>query len=468
MTSLHPNASRRSPAGGVFLRAPPRDGAARSRYEAVIAEALDRGVEMEEPAVKRALAAMVMADVVGYSRLMSADEPGTVRRLKECKALCVDPLVRPLGGRIIDAVGDSLFLEFASVVDATRCAIALLQRIAEWNGALPEEKRIVYRTGVNIGDVILRDRSLFGDSVNVAARLQTLAEPGGICLSGAAMDQIRQNIDANFVSLGAHAVKNIERPIDVFALSASAIANMPRESLPIKPAPPYKSLALLAGAGGLLIALGFLGHHEWLQLARERLISRLDTILTATQANMTERSRQHLIEQYLGIGKHRALAIAPRAQNHWWTGDWPSAETADEKALERCQIRFGEPCALAARDDAVLLEPKGEALTGRSMPKVDYAGPFDPAHIPGVRKTLASRPDVASYATAAEPKAAALHPRGVLITVTGAATQRKAEVQALKTCNAEPTREGDGECLLYAAGNQVVLPMRKTNSLTRP
>ncbi|ARN80183.1 adenylate/guanylate cyclase domain-containing protein [Methylocystis bryophila] len=425
-------------------------------------------MEMEEPAVKRTLAAMVMADVVGYSRLMSEDEPGTVRRLKACKALCVDPLVRRLGGRVIDAVGDSLFLEFASVVDATRCAIALQQRIAEWNRPFPEDKRIVYRMGVNIGDVILSDRSLFGDSVNVAARLQTLAEPGGICLSSAAVDQIRQNIDADFVSVGAHTVKNIERPIEAFALSADAIAHRPRESLPAKARPPLWRFAVLASAAGLLVVAAYLVQLEWKRLARERLISRLDALLTETQANANERARRRLIDQYLAIGEHRALAIAPRAQNHWWTGDWPSAATAEEKALERCQIRFGEPCALAARDETLLLGPKDAESAVRSTAKVDYAGVFDPSKIPAVRDVIAGRPDVAGYANALEPKAAAIHPRGVITTVTGAATQRKAEIQALKSCNAEPTREGDGECFLYATGNQVVLPMRKTTALTKP
>lgn len=423
---------------------------------------------MGDLTIKRTLAAMVMADVVGYSRLMGADEAGTLRGVKDCQTDCIEPMVRLYRGRIIDAVGDCIFLEFASILDAAQCAISLQQSIAGRNAALPEDKRIIYRMGVNIGDVIIRDHSLFGDSVNIAARLQTLAEPGGICLSGAAFEQIREKIDADFASLGSREVKNIARPIEVFALSPAAIARVRTQAPPASAATASRWLALAAGAACLVVLAGLLGVYWWKHAGRQEFVSKLDAVLTASQANLGERSRSKLIDQYLAIGQHRAIAIAPRAQNHWWTGDWPTAAMAEEKALERCEIRFGEPCELVATDEAMAPRPAGEGSAARETPKVQYSGEFDPAQIPGVRQIVGERADVAGYLAAPEPKAAAIHPRGIFTTVSGAPTQRRAEIQALKNCNDESTKEGDGDCFLYAVGNKVVLPMRKTSSMTRP
>ncbi len=424
---------------------------------------------MVDLAERRTLAAMVMADVVGYSRLMGADETSTVRRLKDYRSNCVDPIVRFHRGRVIDAVGDSMFLEFASIVDATRCAIALQQAVAERNTDVPEQKRIVYRMGVNIGDVIMRDRSLFGDSVNIAARLQTLAEPGGICLSGAAFEQIRQKVEAEFAPLGAHQVKNIARPIEVFALSADAIGRMPKQEGPVRSALLPKRLALGIGMIAFAVFVVGGGAYLWKRLARQDLIAGLDSVLTTGQANLNDRSRARLIEQYLALGQHRALAIAPRAQSRGYTGDWPSAAVAEEKVLERCQLHFGEPCVLVAEDNMLLPRPQAGVAAEHDMPRLQYAGDFDPAKIPAVRQIVTERADVVGYGQAQEPKAAALHPGARVFTiVTGAITQRRAEIQALKACNEESTRESDGDCFLYAIGNKVVLPMRRTSSVSRP
>ncbi|HYA79326.1 MAG TPA: adenylate/guanylate cyclase domain-containing protein [Methylocystis sp.] len=423
---------------------------------------------MGDLAERRALAAMVMGDVVGYSRLMGTDEAGAVRRLKAYRTGCIDPIARAFRGRIVDAVGDSFFLEFASVVDATRGAIAIQQAIAERNAALPEEKRIVFRLGVNLGDVIIRDRSLFGDSVNIAARLQALAEPGGICFSSAAVEHIRQKIKLDLDPLGSHEVKNIARPIEIFSLPAAVIAAMPREAAPTTAGAPARRLVIAAGATGLLLLLGVSGVFLWKHLARQALISGLDGVLATSQGAMNEKSRTKLIEQYLAIGPHRALAIAPRAQNHWWTGDWPSTETAEEKALERCGVRFGEACEIVSLDDVLAPRSEGASSGARSSLRVEYAGEFDPVQIPAVRQAVTQRADVAAYAAAPEPKAAAIHPRGVFSTVSGAPTQRRAEIMALKACNDETTKSGDGDCFLYATGNKVVLPLRKTIPLARP
>jgi class 3 adenylate cyclase len=416
---------------------------------------------MDEKAVKRALAAIVMADVVGYSRLMGEDEAATLRRLKQYRSGFIDATIESHRGRIVNSAGDSLLIEFGSVVDATRCAITLQQELAERNAPLPEARRIAFRLGVNIGEVIVEDGALFGDSVNIAARLQALAEPGGVCLSGAAHEQVRGKIAAEFVDQGAHQVKNIARPVEVFTLSARAIESIPR------PAPPAATArsrrpAIICGATLVALAAGFAAHTFAFRGANSEFAARLDAILVVAQASASDKARAKLISDYVSATPHRAFAIAPKARAHWWTADWPSAEAAGEKALERCQLAYAEPCALAALDEAAMTPA---ALAPRDMPRAGYAGDFDPERVPGVRRLVARRADVLGYPGAPEPKAAAIHPRGILTVVTGAASQRRAEAQALKLCNDDGARkEGDGPCYLYASGAKVVLPRRQTGA----
>ncbi len=422
---------------------------------------------MNDGAVKRTLTAIVMADVVGYSRMMGEDEAGTLQRLTQYRSDFIGPTIALHHGRIVDSAGDSLLLEFGSVVDAAHCAIALQQTTADRNASHPESKRIDFRIGVNIGDVIAKDRALFGDSVNVTARLQALAEAGGICFSSAAYEQVRGKIDAEFTDMGAHQVKNIARPIEVFALSAQAISEMPRRSPP-KPAP-SRALLVSVVAAVLLVALGVSATYFARQSTKTERAAQLGAILDATQAKLNERTRAKLIEDYFAIGLHRAFAIAPKAQARWWTGDWSTSKAAEEKVLERCQIAYDEPCVLAALDE-VIAAPAGEPpRPGRDMPKVRYSGDFDPAQIPAIRHLVSERADVVGYLQAPEPKAAAIHPRGIIAIVTGATTQRHAEMRALKACNDNDSRkEGDGPCFLYAVANKVVMPQRRTVAVSRP
>jgi len=423
---------------------------------------------MNDNAVKRALTAIVMADVVGYSRMMGEDEAGTLQRLTQYRNDFIDPTIALHSGRIVDSIGDSLLMEFGSVVDAARCAITLQQTIADRNASLPDSKRINFRIGVNIGDVIVKDRTLFGDSVNVTARLQTLAETGGICFSSAAYEQVRGKIDAEFADMGAHQAKNIARPIEVFALSAQAIGQVQRR-LPPKPAPSRRVLVLSAVAAVLLVALGVFATFFVRQSTKTESTAQLGAILDATQAKLNERTRAKLIEEYFAIGLHRAFAIAPKAQARWWTGDWSTSMAAEEKALERCQIAYDEACALVALDEAITVPAGVPPHPGRDMPKVRYSGDFDAAQIPAIRRLASERADVLGYLQAPEPKAAAIHPRGIIVIVTGATTQRRAETQALKLCNEDDARkEADGPCFLYAVANKVVLPQRRTTSVSRP
>jgi class 3 adenylate cyclase len=149
----------------------------------------------------RKLAAILAADVVGYSRLMGADEAGTAKLVRERREVAT-PIVRAFGGRLVKTTGDGVLLEFPSVVAAVECAIAIQKMMAERNAALPEAKRVLYRMGVNLGDVLIEGDDILGDGVNVAARLEGICEPGGVCVSGSAYEHVRGRIGSEFADLG--------------------------------------------------------------------------------------------------------------------------------------------------------------------------------------------------------------------------------------------------------------------------
>jgi adenylate cyclase len=176
---------------------------------------------MEMPSVERKLVAILAADVVGYSRLMEVDETGTLARLKTHRLELVDPAIAKNRGRIIKSTGDGLLVEFHSVVDAVQCAIEIQQRMARRNADVSAARAIQFRIGINIGDVIVEGDDIFGDGVNVAARLEGLAEPGAICVSAAVRDQVGDRLDITFEDLGEQSVKNIARPIRVYTVAAS-------------------------------------------------------------------------------------------------------------------------------------------------------------------------------------------------------------------------------------------------------
>jgi TolB-like protein/Tfp pilus assembly protein PilF len=187
------------------------------------------------PPVRR-LTAILAADVAGYSRLMGADEEGTHERLRAHLGELICPKISEHRGRIVKTTGDGLLAEFASVVDAVRCAAEIQRGMIDRKPEVPEERRIRFRIGVNLGDVIVEGEDIFGNGVNVAARLEALAEPGGICVSRVVRDQVRDRLDYTFEDLGEQQVKNIARPVRVYALRSDSIAGLPMASVsPITP-----------------------------------------------------------------------------------------------------------------------------------------------------------------------------------------------------------------------------------------
>jgi adenylate cyclase len=192
---------------------------------------------MTSPKIERRLAAILAADVAGYSRLMGTDEVGTLNALKEHRRERIDPTIARHNGRIFNTTGDGLLVEFASVVDAVGCAVAIQRAMLAFNAGLHTDRQIVLRIGINVGDIIIDGGDIFGDGVNVAARLEALCEPGGVCISRYANEQVRDKLSLAFADLGEQTVKNIARAIGVFGLAPKDIAALPESALP-EPEPP--------------------------------------------------------------------------------------------------------------------------------------------------------------------------------------------------------------------------------------
>jgi TolB-like protein/class 3 adenylate cyclase len=179
-------------------------------------------MKQKQPArVGRRLAAIVAADVAGYSRLMGIDEVGTARTLREHRKV-TDALVAKHGGRLVKTTGDGVLLEFPSVVDAVECAVAVQAVMAQRNEGIPHDLRMLFRIGINLGDILIEGDDILGDGVNVAARLEGIAEPGGICISSSAYDQVRGKVAVEFTDLGGQTLKNIARPIHAYAVGLYA------------------------------------------------------------------------------------------------------------------------------------------------------------------------------------------------------------------------------------------------------
>jgi TolB-like protein len=198
--------------------------------------------------VGRRLAAIVAADVVGYSRLMGLDEVGTARTLREHRAV-TDALVAKHGGRIVKTTGDGVLLEFPSVVDAVEYAVAVQAVMAQRNEGIPQDRRMLLRIGINLGDILIDGDDILGDGVNVAARLEGIAEPGGICVSSSAYEQVRGKVPVEFTDLGVQTLKNIAGPIRAYAVGLGAHTD--RVVPPLSSAPHLSIVVLpFANIGG--------------------------------------------------------------------------------------------------------------------------------------------------------------------------------------------------------------------------
>ena len=220
---------------------------------------------LEPSSRRRKLAAILHADVVGFSRLMGEDEAGTHQALSNLRR-AVDPLIAAHGGRIVGTAGDSLLADFSSVVDALSCAVEMQQAARTINDPIPVDHRLELRIGLNLGDVIVDGDDIFGDGVNIAARLEALAQPGTVCISQTVYDQVRNKLDLDYRPLGSHRVKNIAEPVRAYAVGLPAASPRPRRGRQPLIAAVAAIIALLiaglaalevySGAGRALLGLG--------------------------------------------------------------------------------------------------------------------------------------------------------------------------------------------------------------------
>src|SRR5215213_7680222 len=216
---------------------------------------------MGQSAPDRHLAAILTADVVGYSRLVGSDEIGTLRKFKTILKGVIEPSVARHRGHIVKTMGDGLLAEFPSAVEAVSCALIIQQRNTREAIKGPEDQRIVLRIGINLGDIIVDGNDIFGDGVNVAARLETLCQPGGLCISRAVRDQVRDKLPLHFEDMGEHTVKNMARPIRVFSMTPEVIAVAPDLSSFEHPFPPARRTSVLVT--GLVLVVGLAGATTW-------------------------------------------------------------------------------------------------------------------------------------------------------------------------------------------------------------
>jgi adenylate cyclase len=209
----------------------------------------DEGTQERSAGEARKIAAILVADVVGYGRLAAADEERILARLRALRSDLIDPTIAVHHGRVVKRTGDGLIAEFRSVVDAVRCAVEVQSAMVERNAGVPLDRRIAFRVGVHLGDVVEEaDGDLMGDGVNIAARLQGICEPGAVCLSGAAYEQVRDRVRETFIDLGEKPLKNVGRPLQVYALALDRAAGA-EPARPEKPSgfalPDKPSIAVL-------------------------------------------------------------------------------------------------------------------------------------------------------------------------------------------------------------------------------
>jgi class 3 adenylate cyclase/Skp family chaperone for outer membrane proteins len=271
--------------------------------------------------LKRKLAAILAADAVGYSRLMAADEEGTMKILSAHRAV-IDGIIEFHEGRIISTAGDSVLAEFGSPVEAVRCAVEIQEALKTRNDSLSEDQRLQFRIGVNLGDVMAKGEDLLGDGVNVAARLESIAEPGGICVSSSIYDQISGKLDLGFVDIGDQSLKNIQRPIHVYRVDReSRRASGSSATQASRPA----TATWLAGAlAAIVVAAVLAWYFDFLSVTRQSERAGVPALAADERARMeadlakaraeAEQAKRALEEQRAAETRARAEAELARAR----------------------------------------------------------------------------------------------------------------------------------------------------------
>ncbi len=416
----------------------------------------------------RRLLAILVGDIVAYSRLMARKEADTYYRVKDLQSSVIVPSVGRNRGRVVKWTGDGFIATFASVVDAVRTAVEIQSGSAAAGATSPEDLRIRFRIGVNVGDVIVAPDDVYGDAVNVAVRLQTAAPPDGICVSRGVRDAVSGKVGIEFENRGELEVKNIPEPVGAYGVVFDPVAWTMERPTPKPPNLTTGKWPVAAAAALILLLFGglvwfILGLYDATAPLRQQ--QALRTQLGNLAPGAPEPSIEGVARGYeLGSG-HKALAASRTPPGFWLVGGRASEGAAIEAVLDSCQVAYGSPCYLVAVNATLQPMP----ASPRDMPRPHYAGSFDPEQIPASNAATKGNRDVMQYATASAPKAIAYTPSGGRVFVTiGGDNQRAVEERALVACTADPVRtNSNSPCFLYAVGDMVVLPMRRREPLTK-
>jgi class 3 adenylate cyclase len=345
--------------------------------------------------VKRKLAAILATDAVGYSRLMAADEEGTMKILAAHRAV-IDGIIEFHEGRIVGTAGDSVLAEFGSPVEAVRCAVEIQDALKTRNDSLPEAQKMLFRIGINLGDVMEKGADLLGDGVNIASRLESIAEPGGICVSSSIYDQISGKLDLGFVNIGTQSLKNIQRPIQVYRVERGGLrAPTPAAPAP-KPAPRRTLGAWAAGVlASVLIAATLAWYFELLPGMRPAERAKVEAELARVRAEAEEARRRAEADA-------AAAADARRAQD-----EKRAAESRARVEAELARVRAEAEAARrkAAAELAAAAEARRAAeAAARASPPPRRPPPAEPAPRTAPAPAAPS-PRVAARAPSAAPPA---------------------------------------------------------------
>lgn len=432
----------------------------------------------------RRLAAILAADVAGYSALIGADEEGTVRALKDHQAVVL-PLIAQFGGRVIDTAGDGIMAEFRSVISAVECALLLQRTMAERNADVPVGRRLEYRIGVNLGDVVFDEQRIYGDGVNVAARLESLAHAGGICISGKVHQEIRGKIDVDFKDLGHQNLKNISQPVQVLriwrgepSIVADTQASMSKQAHRHHLLTRFLLDASADGAArkaGATIAITCLAAGLlWLLRDFGSPTRKPDTVLphaeTTTRKKLdvnsvpfvSDFSRKVLRENYLPGKDIKAFAISFVGLGIAANQD--SEETAKVQALEQCRrANSALQCEIFAIGDAVVSArdtpplPPHPWVAPRSSPLQDFNVALLPFGNEDVRAAVHG-----SFGKGNAQKALAVSPLGKYSYFWGQSSTDEAVRRTLEMCGDEYGLP----CRILAINSSFVLPVPESMQVT--
>ncbi|MBV9739962.1 MAG: adenylate/guanylate cyclase domain-containing protein [Hyphomicrobiales bacterium] len=446
---------------------------------------------MEEARLRRKIAVIMAADVSGYSRLVAEDEDGTLKRLMDYREIFADFVSRG-HGRIFNTAGDAVLAEFDSAVEAVRAAMDIQEALKARNGLLPQQRRMVFRIGVSLGDVVEREGDLLGDGVNIAARLQGLAQPGGICVSRAVQEQVANKVSILFRDIGAQSVKNIPQPVHAFIIGdiqsgdAGASASNTLARQPPAKARKISSTALLTVGGAALLcvagAIFFFSRTsapkapenpaaslrssargmpvpdaENASASAHGMNSLAGTPLKPMEIPFVTRDVQHMIErQYMVQNGPKALAISGAAIG--MSRNAADENAAKTEALSQCESRAvaGRKCMLFAVGDTIVWD--------HPAPRIASEGPLAPRFIKMAAAGEDSVPFIQDeahkkilddYLKASSPKALVAGPHGALEFAFGGASADDIIRRALQLC-ADRARL---PCLLVAVNDDAVTRM---------